>query len=75
VFLLVDFPASTNKLTERERYIAVNRLREGNVAVREGGEQKIGKRKSFILALCDWRTWGFILGYMVCVHGWHFTHE
>lgn len=65
VFLLLDFPQNTASLSERERYIAINRLRESNVATNDGTGEKIGKRKSFILALADWRTWGFILGYMV----------
>ncbi|KAI8207323.1 MFS transporter prlL [Colletotrichum sp. SAR 10_65] len=29
--------------------------------------EKLGKGKSFMLALRDWRTWGFIFGYMVIV--------
>ncbi|KAI8229275.1 hypothetical protein K4K54_001608 [Colletotrichum sp. SAR 10_86] len=30
-------------------------------------DEKLGKGKSFMLALRDWRTWGFIFGYMVIV--------
>lgn len=62
-FLLLDFPATTSKFTERERAIAVARLKD-DVTVRSD-EEKIGKMQSFWLALRDWRTWGFILGYMV----------
>ena len=64
-FILLDFPATSKKLSERERAIAIARLQEGGVTVRDG-EGNIGKRKSFMLALLDWRTWGFIIGYMVC---------
>lgn len=64
VFLLLDFPASSKGLTERERAIAVARLRADSV-VQRGEEEKLGKRQSFMLALRDWRTWGFIVGYMV----------
>ena len=60
-FILLDFPATSKKLSERERAIAVARLQEGGVTVRDG-EGGVGKRKSFMLALTDWRTWGFILG-------------
>lgn len=66
-FILLDFPANSKRLTDRERQIAVARLREGRVTVRSEDEPKVGKRKSFMLALCDWRTWGFIAGYMVIV--------
>jgi MFS family permease len=64
-FILLDFPANSKKLSQRERDIAVARLQEGGVTVRNA-ENAIGKRKSFMLALTDWRTWGFVLGYMVC---------
>lgn len=63
-FILLDFPSTSKRLTERERAIAVARLQEDNVTVRDANE-KLGKMKSFMLALRDWRTWGFIFGYMV----------
>lgn len=63
-FLLLDFPANTKHLTDRERAIAIARLQEDSVTVRGEGE-KVGKVQSFMLALRDWRTWGFIFGYMV----------
>lgn len=65
-FLLLDFPANTKRLTDRERAIAIARLQEGGVATRQVGDARMGKTKSFILAIKDWRTIGFILGYMVC---------
>jgi MFS family permease len=64
-FLLLDFPATSKKLTERERAIAVARLKE-NYGPPRSADEKIGKGQSFMLALRDWRTWGFTLGYMVC---------
>lgn len=64
-FILLDFPANSTRLTERERAIAVARLREGGVKTHVQGEERIGKRKSFRMAICDWRTIGFICGYMV----------
>ncbi|RSM00031.1 hypothetical protein CEP52_009363 [Fusarium oligoseptatum] len=65
-FLLLDFPANTKHLTDRERAIAIARLQEDSVTVRGEGE-KVGKMQSFMLAFRDWRTWGFIFGYMVIV--------
>ncbi|KAK2766586.1 vitamin H transporter [Colletotrichum kahawae] len=65
-FILLDFPATSTRLTPRERETAVARLQEDNVTVRNADE-KLGKGKSFMLALRDWRTWGFIFGYMVIV--------
>lgn len=65
MFFLPDFPSNSKRFTERERAIAVARLQEGGVATNEAGEKRMGKGKSFILAIKDWRTIGFILGYMV----------
>ncbi|BCS30488.1 uncharacterized protein APUU_80791A [Aspergillus puulaauensis] len=65
-FLLLDFPATSSQLSEREREIAVARLQADTVVVRRGDE-KMGTMQSFLLALKDWRTWGFIIGYMVIV--------
>ncbi|KAF2675806.1 pantothenate transporter liz1 [Lentithecium fluviatile CBS 122367] len=66
-FLLFNFPSNTKRLTERERAIAIARLQEGGVATRAEGDARMGKGKAFMLALKDWRTIGFILGYMVIV--------
>ncbi|CAN9128381.1 unnamed protein product [Alternaria sp. RS040] len=66
-FILLDFPANTKRLTDRERAIAIARLREGGVRTHVEGEERIGKAKSFRLAIMDWRTISFILGYMVIV--------
>ncbi|KAH7381411.1 major facilitator superfamily domain-containing protein [Phaeosphaeria sp. MPI-PUGE-AT-0046c] len=66
-FILLDFPANSKRLTERERAIAIARLRTGGVQTYRTGEERMGKLKSFKVALFDWRTIGFILGYMVIV--------
>lgn len=64
-FILVDFPANTARFSERERAIAVGRLAQGGVTARIEGAERMSKGQSFILAIKDWRTIGFILGYMV----------
>lgn len=66
-FILLDFPANTKRLTDRERAIAIARLREGGVQTHAMGEERMGKLKSLRLAIMDWRTVAFILGYMVIV--------
>ncbi|GKT65599.1 hypothetical protein ColTof4_03637 [Colletotrichum tofieldiae] len=70
--ILLDFPATSKRLSDRERAIAVARLQEDNVTVR-GEDEKLGKRKSFMLALSNWRTWGFVLGYMVPIYAFAFV--
>jgi MFS family permease len=64
-FILLDFPANSKRLTERERAIAIARLRGGGVQTHVEGQERMGKGQSFKLAIMDWRTIGFILGYMV----------
>jgi MFS family permease len=64
-FILLDFPANTKRLTDRERAIAIARLREGGVQTHAAGEERMSKLKSLRLAIMDWRTVSFILGYMV----------
>jgi hypothetical protein len=66
---LLDFPANSKGLTDRERAIAIARLQQSGVQTRDANSPKIGKLQSFALALKDWRVLGFIAGYMVC----HFT--
>ncbi|EUC45936.1 hypothetical protein COCMIDRAFT_4879 [Bipolaris oryzae ATCC 44560] len=66
-FLLLDFPANTKRLTDRERLIATARLRGSGIQTYVNGDVRMGKLKSFRLAITDWRTIGFVLGYMVIV--------
>ncbi|XP_014557938.1 hypothetical protein COCVIDRAFT_25515 [Bipolaris victoriae FI3] len=65
--LLLDFPANTKRLTDRERLIATARLRGSGIQTYVSGDVRIGKLKSFRLAIMDWRTIGLVLGYMVIV--------
>jgi MFS family permease len=67
VFILLDFPSNSKGLSERERAIAIARLQEDNVTVRTA-EEKVGVLRSFVLAVKDWRTIGFVFGYMVSEH-------
>lgn len=64
-FLLLDFPANTKRLTDRERLIATARLRGSGIQTYVSGDVRIGKLKSFRLAIMDYRTIGLVLGYMV----------
>jgi MFS family permease len=63
--ILLDFPANTKRLSDRERAIAIARLRKGGVRTHAEDEERLGKLESFRLAICDWRTIAFVLGYMV----------
>ena len=73
-FILLDFPENSKRLTERERMIAIHRLRRGGVATRSQGQERMGKGKSFRKAITDWRVIGLILGYMVSPSPQSFAH-
>lgn len=64
-FILPDFPSTTARFSERERQIACARLTQSGVTAIAQGAERMSKGKSFILAIKDWRTIGFVLGYMV----------
>jgi hypothetical protein len=70
-FILLDFPANSKGLTEREREIAIARLQDGGVRTHTEGDERMGKRKSFMMAITDWRVGGLILGYMACTPPLH----
>jgi hypothetical protein len=65
LFVLLDFPSNSKALSQRERDIAIVRLQDGGVRSHTEDGPRIGKGKSFILALTDVRVIGFIFGYMV----------
>jgi MFS family permease len=65
VFIILDFSANSNRLSTREKEIAIARSRQGGVTVRAEGSARIGKGKSFLMAVQNWKTWAFVVRYMV----------
>ncbi|KAE8368203.1 major facilitator superfamily domain-containing protein [Aspergillus caelatus] len=66
-FILPDFPATTKRLSARERQIAIARLESDNVtAMTEDGE-RLSPWQAVLGSVKDWRTWMFVIGYMVIV--------
>ena len=66
-FILLDFPANSKRLTERERELAISRLANDNVQTRSDTVPHLTSIKALIQALRNWRTWLFVTGYMVIV--------
>ena len=64
-FILLDFPATTAKFSERERELAMQRILAEGLSVRSEDNSGIGHLKALKLALSNWRTWVFTVGYMV----------
>ncbi|KAI9727421.1 MAG: hypothetical protein M1834_008427 [Cirrosporium novae-zelandiae] len=70
-FILLDFPATSTRLSERERFIAVNRLlvlqQDPAAAAEEDQIQQPTHVQAFKQSVINWRTWLFTFGYMVIV--------
>jgi MFS family permease len=64
-FILLDFPANSKRLTSRERELAIQRIQFDSMTVRTEDTPELGHGKAFLLAVRNWRTWGFTVGYMV----------
>jgi MFS family permease len=67
IFLLLDFPATSRLLTERERQIAILRLARDDVtSASEDPSTRLSSIKAMKQAVKQWKTWMFVVGYMVC---------
>lgn len=64
-FLLLDFPATTKKLNERERELAIARMAAEAMMV-DGDAEALGHGQALRASLSNWKTWLFVVGYMVC---------
>ena len=59
-FLIPDFPENSSLFNQREREVAMLRLRKIGTAGYPGklpGGEKLGKVRSVVVACTDWRTW------------------
>ncbi|KAF2729839.1 pantothenate transporter liz1 [Polyplosphaeria fusca] len=68
-FFLLDYPATTKKLTPREREIAVARLQaDGITSSGENGEiAEVSHWKALVHAVSNWRLWLLCAGYMTII--------
>lgn len=65
LFVLPDFPATSRRLSEREKHIAVARLATENVTAVTADGEKMGDWEAVLISIKDLRTWAFVVGYMV----------
>lgn len=65
-FLLLDFPANSMRLSERERELAVKRLQYAS-QTQTTEEEKLGHGEAMKKSFTNWRTWLFVVGYMAVV--------
>ncbi|CEJ59053.1 Putative Vitamin H transporter [Penicillium brasilianum] len=67
MFILPDFPTTTRRLSDSERQIAVARLAAQNVTSVTEDTEQLSHLSACKVACQDYRTWAFIIGYMVIV--------
>ncbi|OJJ80118.1 uncharacterized protein ASPGLDRAFT_179868 [Aspergillus glaucus CBS 516.65] len=65
-FVLPDFPATSKSFSGRQRSIAVARLADDVTAMTQDSEQ-LSPRQAMVDSVKNWRTWMFVVGYMVIV--------
>lgn len=65
LFILPDFPATSRHFSEREKQVAVARLATENVTATTEDTEHLSPLEACKVACQNWRTWAFIIGYMV----------
>ncbi|KAH7020133.1 major facilitator superfamily domain-containing protein [Ilyonectria destructans] len=66
-FILLDFPANSKRLTEAERRLAILRLKSESLIIHTEDQPELGHLAALKVALGNWRTWMFVVGYMAIV--------
>ncbi|PYI12432.1 MFS general substrate transporter [Aspergillus sclerotiicarbonarius CBS 121057] len=61
-FILPDFPATSRRLSERERYVAVARLATDDVTAMTEDSVQLSHWHAVVKSAKYWRTWGFVVG-------------
>lgn len=67
LFILPDFPATSRRLSDREKHVAVARLATENVTATTEDSERLTNWQAIKISVQDWRTWTFVVGYMVIV--------
>lgn len=65
LFILPDFPATSRRLSEREKHIAIARLATENVTAVTADGAQLSNWGAIKVSVRNWRTWMFVAGYMV----------
>ena len=68
-FILLDFPATSPRLSEREKYVAIRRLETENVTAKLHETSEPSHVRVLLEAFKNWRLWVFTFGYMVRFNG------
>jgi hypothetical protein len=65
-YFLLDYPATSKRLTPEQRLLASARLRDDGVTA-PGHEDRIGHMRAFTTAVLNWRVWLLAIAYMTII--------
>lgn len=65
-FLLLDFPENSSRLSERERALAIERLRYAS-RTQNTEDEEMSHVQAIKRSFTNWRMWLFVVGYMAIV--------
>ncbi|EIW66301.1 hypothetical protein TREMEDRAFT_35192 [Tremella mesenterica DSM 1558] len=65
-FIMPDWPTTTKFLSPEERLLAAQRLAYDGLANTQGAQERLGHWETVKMALGDWRSWVFVIMYMLC---------
>lgn len=66
-FFLLDYPSTSKRLTEEERYMAFERLKRTGQTSPDHQQTRAGHMKAFTGAILSWRVWLLSIAYMSIV--------
>ena len=64
--ILPDWPSTSKILTPDEKILAAQRLAYDGLASTQGAIGHMGHMEAIRVVFADWRTWGFVVLYMLC---------
>lgn len=68
-FFLLDYPATTKRLSPEQRALAVARLQADGITSRssDGEVASVSHWRAFVNAISNWRVWWLCVGYMTII--------
>lgn len=66
-FFLLDYPATSKKLTPPQSHLAFKRLQADGITSRREDRNHIGHWAAFVSAILNWRVWLLMIAYMTII--------
>jgi sugar phosphate permease len=66
-FFLLDYPATSKRLTPSQRHLAFRRLQADGITSRREDGDRISHWAAFVSAILNWRVWLLMIAYMTII--------